>query len=732
MKKEKIKDLRISILDYVIWFLVVVLFAFVASVTITFFILKTDIRAFMYVVSHKYVVIGTIILSIVCYIPFVYVMYYQFERNYVLRRLRSMRKGIDGNLENSHFITQKEMRENDYVICSTLEELRRSEDGIVVHLEETKKGLKTIIAPNTIHTLVLGTTGSGKTTAYIIPSIKALSQTYTKPSFVFTDPKGELSVETAWYLKEQGYDVKILDFRHPERSLRWNPLAYAYKKYQDAQHVYERATYDEEKDEYRFNGQIYTAETIETAIYAEEQRIEDEAFEEVQNIVSALCPVNERDPIWDNGARALIQAVTLAMLEDSVDESCDMTMDKFCFYNVARICQKTSNNCEDLKKYFMLRKSTSLAVQYSGMVLNAPDRQMGSYMSSVAEKLLMFNDRGICNMTSGAGEIDVQEMDEKPTAIFLVLPDEKEGRHPLGSLFISETYKKLVEKAIQNGGTLKRRVYFMMDEYGNMPKINGVASMYTVGRSRGIIQMPVIQSYSQIIDKYGAETARTIFGNCNIEIFIGAKDDDTCEKFSKKLGNYTVLQANITGQRKANEYNVGESLRERPLMYPRELTLLNNKKELGNIVVVNQGYSPSLGKITPSFRSKTFESRTETYHSETPRALDEQNVNYEFEKRAERILREYEELEEYIESEDTRETDVREEQSERVIIDLLTQLQPYAEAIGKTLIGQLAEDMQVIDEIIQRLREEKSVVKLNKVVKLKLAYESQFPAIEEK
>lgn len=725
MKRERIKDIRISILDYIIWFLAVIVISFAVSLITAFIVLKAKFSAIMYVLSHPYVIWGTILLSLVSYIPFIYVMYTQYERNYVLRRLRSMRQGIDGNLENSHFINQREMEKNEYRICNTLQELQAEEDGIILNCADTKKGLKTIISPTTIHTLVLGTTGSGKTTAYIIPSIKALANTKTKPSFLFTDPKGELSEQTAWFLREQGYDVKILDFRRPERSLRWNPLAYAYDKYQQAQNTKEQATFDGTK--YIFNGESYTVDEIENAIFAEEQRLEDEAFEEVQNIVSAICPINERDPIWDNGARALIQAVTLAMLEDSIDSACEVSKEQFCFYNVAKICQKTDNNCAELKKYFQYRNPTSLAVQYSGMVLNAPDKQMGSYMSSVAEKLLMFNDRGICNMTSGKGEIDVREMDERPTAVYLVLPDEKEGRHPLGSLFIAEAYKKLVEKAIANGGTLKRRVYFMMDEYGNMPKINGVASMYTVGRSRGIIQIPVIQSYSQIIDKYGAEQARTIFGNCNIEIFIGAKDDETCEKFSKKLGNYTVLSTGVSGvgQRRDFEHNFNESLKERPLMYPRELTLLNNKKDMGNIVAINQGYSPSLGKITPSFKSKTFAHRIEAYATQAPRALDEETVLYHFEQRAEKIEREYAEYEAFLKENNGKEKEVKEKEikNDNSIDEVLRRLQPFAKALDKTFTENTQENLTIIEEIVAYYRAEKALVKLNQVVKLKMEYE---------
>ncbi len=726
-KDKKVKDLKISILDYVAWFLGAIVISYVICAIGGCMVLNVGFDGIWYVINNGTVLICTLILSVIMFIPMLYVMHVVYERSYIRRRLKGENSAIDGNLENSHFSTRKEMLEKGYRIYKSVDELQEAEDGIIFNFEESEKGIDIVFAPETIHSLILGTTGSGKTTSYIIPSIKALAMTSTKPSFLFTDPKGELAEKTAWFLKQQGYDVLTMDFRRPEKSLRWNPLAYAYDKYHSAVQVREQSVYKNGK--HHFLGNEYIDDEIEDAIKAEQQRLEDEAFEDVCNIVSAICPVNEKDPIWDNGAKSFIQSVALAMLEDSNDPECNISIDNFCFYNIAKICSKTDNDCKALHRYFDYRKKTSPAVQYSRQVLNSPDKQRGSYLSSVAEKLMMFNDRGICNMTSGAGEIDVQQMDEKPTAVYLILPDEKVGRHPLGSLFISETYKKLVAKAVTNGGALKRRCYFIMDEYGNMPKIDGVASMFTVGRSRGIIQMPVIQAYSQLIDKYGRETSRTIFGNCNIEIFIGAKDDDTCEKFSKKLGNYSVVSTSVNGGgRKNGEHSYGESIKERPLMYPRELSLLNNKQDMGNAVIINQGYSPSMGKFTPYFRSKWFDSKAEPFASVEPRALDEEEIFYDFEQRARNIEATMQELDEYMSAveegpEQTVADDTAEQQCRVTASSILEKLKPFIESIGKTFTDDTAENLKAINELVEKLRADKSILKLNQVIKLKLQYE---------
>lgn len=734
MKKKmsargKIQDLRISLLDYAIWFFADAVVSYAVCVLVGCLALGVGFSGILYAMNHRYVLIATLLVTLIGFVPLALVMRFQLEQHYVMRRLKNAKRGIDGNLENSHFQTMREMVQNGYRIYNSAEELKGAESGIILNMEERGKGkMRTVFSPETIHTLVIGTTGSGKTSSYIIPSVKALALTTeaTRPSFLFTDPKGELYEKTAWYLAEHGYKILTLDFRHPERSLRWNPLRYAWTKMCEAQGVLDRITMVSERGVpvYRLNGRAYDGDAIDAAARAEIQRLEDEAYEEIINIVAALCPVTSaKDPIWDEGAKGLIQGVVMAMLEDGMSpDDVGMTAEKFNFYNLHQICTHAGAGYKDLIGYFQYRDKKSRAVSSAEIVLVAPPQQQGSYMSSVQQKLQMFNDRGICNMTS-ASEIDVKEMDEQPTAIYLMLPDEKEGRHPLGSLFISQCYKKLVEKAVENGGSLKRKVFFMMDEYGNMPKIDGVQSMYTVGRSRGIIQIPVIQSYSQIIDKYGQETARTIFGNCNIEVFIGSKDNETCKQFSEKLGNYTVLSSSVSGGKHAVEHNYSESVKERPLMYPRELTLLNNKHDMGNVVVINQGYSPTLGTFTPYFKSKVFPLGETPEAALTPRALDEDAALFDFRARTDAIIAEYEEATSDDGGEIKRqENETMAQTPPETVAALTKRLNAIAEPYGLEFTDDVEENAETFEALTDALRADMKLTLVNETAKLRSEY----------
>ena len=61
--------------------------------------------------------------------------------------------------------------------------------------------------------------GSGKSASYSIPNAYQMLGSY-----VFTDPKGELYDRTAGYLKEHGYEIKVLNLVRPQYSDGYNPL----------------------------------------------------------------------------------------------------------------------------------------------------------------------------------------------------------------------------------------------------------------------------------------------------------------------------------------------------------------------------------------------------------------------------------------------------------------------------------------------------------------------------
>ena len=530
---------------------------------------------------------------------------------------------VDSVLENSRFMTDKERDKFFYQFdYDNAGEAKR--DGVPMRAILDKKGkLQCNFMPNA-HSLIIGATGSGKTTTFINPMIQLLGATNCGSSMIMTDPKGELFAMHSKFLKERGYDVLLLDLRDTYSSSRWNPLGGIWDMYQEYVHagkgiVVHRdsmADYPELKQMdgmaeegaiwAQWQGKAYADLThCYDDVSVTKQKIYDEMYEDLNDLISVICPIeNEKDPLWEKGARSIILATCLAMLEDSEDPSLGMTKEKFNFYNLNKALANSENNYQALKNYFKGRSPLSQAVTLSRQVLSAAEATMSSYMSITFDKLNMFNDRGLCGLTS-ATDIVASQFAERPTALFMKIPDEKDTRHGLAAVFVLCMYKALIKVAsAREDLSLPRNVYFILDEFGNMPKIEKFDKMITVGRSRKIWFNMVVQSYSQLNNVYGEQVADIVKSNCAMKMFIGSNDIGTCKEFSELCGNMTV-RTNSTSAglgSKEGDINVSTQTQVRPLIYPSELQKLNNKVSTGNAIIVTFGNYPLKTKYTPSYK----------------------------------------------------------------------------------------------------------------------------------
>ena len=561
-------------------------------------------------------------------------------------------------LENSRYMRDDE-RDKYFLNFNSDEINGMKKDGIPIRAYQDEDG---VLRGNFLvgaHSLIIGSTGSGKTTTFINPMIQLLASTAAGSSMIMTDPKGELFSLHSKYLQARGYEVLLLDLRDTYSSSRWNPLDSIWDMYQEyieagrglRIHRDSMANYpdlkrmdDREPGEVwcEWNGRAY-ADTVHCYddVSVGRQKIYDEMYEDLNDLVSCICPItNDKDPLWEKGARSIIMAVALAMLEDSADPKLNMTKEKFNFFNINKAIGNSANEFEALKKFFEGRKPLSQAVSMSRQVLSAADQTMSSYMSIAFDKLSMFNDNGLCGLTSST-DINAEEFAFQPTALFMKIPDEKDTRHGLAAVFVLCMYKALIKVASSREDlSLPRNVYFIMDEFGNMPRIEKFDKMITVGRSRKIWFNMVVQSYSQLNNVYGEQVADIVKSNCGMKMFIGSNDIGTCKEFSELCGNMTVRTTSTSSglNAKDGDINVSSQMQTRPLIYPSELQKLNNKESTGNAIVVTFGNYPLLTKYTPSYKCSVYqlgqmdltEIRSNMFHSE--------KVYYDIEKRNEIIL----------------------------------------------------------------------------------------------
>ncbi len=557
---------------------------------------------------------------------------------------------IEANMENSRWMTDKE-RDGLFTPCRYSELSEMQKDGVPIRaLAEGERDMR-VVFNSPCHSLIIGSTGSGKTTTFINPMIQLLGASGAGSSMLITDPKGELFSLHSQFLAERGYDVKVLDLRDAYHSYRWNPLEPLwdlYRVYAEApRQVYARTVLPASTglkltgspEEYgatwfEFNGKGYpNLDRVAVDLKIFRSQTFDEMYEDMNDLVSVLIPVqNQNDPMWEKGARAVTMGVLLAMLEDSEIPELGMTKERFNLFNMAKILQQSDNEYQGLRDYFAGRSPLSKAVASARQVIDAPEKTRSSYMSVLLEKLSIFNDTGICALTS-ASDFQTSDLAERPTALFLKIPDEKDTRHGLAAIFMTNVYKSLIKVASQYEDlSLPRNVYYILDEFGNMPKIEKFDKMITVGRSRKIWFNMVVQSYSQLNNVYGDTVADIVKGNCGIKMFIGSNDMGTCKEFSELCGNITIVTQGSSSSGK-NDSSYSQSLQTRPLIYPSELQKLNNKTSTGNSIVVTFGNHPLKTNFTPSYKVPVYRMGTMSTDDLEGRLFDEEEVYYDIHKR---------------------------------------------------------------------------------------------------
>ena len=563
-------------------------------------------------------------------------------------------KGDVKKFYDTNWLTVAQMKEISKFTCCKYSELKNlNKCGIPVRAEAGNGNIDIAMYEN-IHTLIIGTTGSGKTTQFVDPVMQILSETGRQPCFVVTDPKGEIHDNHSEKLRKRGYNVLVFDLREPFKSTCWNPMTRAFELNQKALNLDKSVIIHQNEDPrrtslkltanayysewYEIDGYAFADRTsLNAYIDSIRQNLKNEAFEDLRDIASTLCPIQStQDPVWERGAKDLVLGTMLAMLEDSENPELGMTVDKFNFYNLSKILNLKDNDpynqIKSLTDYFQGRGSLSLATQLANQVVTNAEKTAKSYMGIVSDRMGIFSDTGICYATS-KNEMDLKTFADRPTALFIKIPDEKTTRHPIATMFISQLYKMLVEIAKTHGGALPRDCYFVLDEFGNMPKIEGFDSMITVARSRKIWFLLVLQSYAQLTVKYGEQIASTVKDNCNIHIFLASNDQNTLKEFSDRCGTISVETESVTISKGKKEDSKNTTtainLDSRPLIYPHELGSLKDE-----FIVSILKQQPIKAKFTPSYKLKNiYDMSPAPANNALPKNLNEAEIYYDIKRR---------------------------------------------------------------------------------------------------
>lgn len=479
-----------------------------------------------------------------------------------------------GQHGSRRFEDVKELKKQYKVIPSKTEEYEGSGGVIIGGVNEKGKSYRLMIDESPVHTMCIGITRSGKGETFVVPMIDVLSRAKDKPSLVVNDPKGELAGASYQTLVDRGYEVHVFNLIQQHMGMGFNPLQMVINAWK--------------------LGDKSLAQQYATSIGH-----------------SLYHDPNAKDPFWSESAKSLVTGIVLAITEDSLERGQE---EKINMYSVANFLSDLGSDEDDqgnnaLDDFFQARPDQNPAKLMYATSNFAGGNTRSSIFAIAMQKLQIFTTEPNARLTA-YNSMDLTDVGfgDKPVAVFMVTPDFDSSNHVLASIFVSQLYRVNAEKATMESGKMDRHVHFMLDEFGNMPTVEGMASMVTVGAGRGFRFHLVVQAYSQIKSQYGDE-AETIIGNCSNQIYILTQDKDTAEQYSGLLGTKTITDVSRTGQLLSTDKSHSESVKERALLLPDELMELKEGESV--VIRVNKRQDNKRNKIAPrpifnSLKSSTY------------------------------------------------------------------------------------------------------------------------------
>lgn len=396
----------------------------------------------------------------------------------------------------------------------------------IVYIDQTDK-----------HSIAIGQTGSKKSRLLAMPLVRILGT--AEESMIISDPKAEIYYRTCGYLSEKGYEIKVINLREPKQGHAWNPLALPYNFYKE--------------------GNI------------------DRAYEFANDIAVNLTTIDksQKDAFWDNSAGTLFLGLILLLFKFCYEHS--EPDENVCISNVIELRNLlfSTNNPQNNPIWKYAKTDRFIESMLISTVTTANDTRAG-ILSVFDQKMRAFSVQPALLDMLSRNDSGYDCITERPTAVYLILPDEKTGYHNLVSLYIKQSYEYLIYKAqnsIEQSNTLGIRVNYILDEFSSLPAVSDFPAMITAARSRNIRFNLFLQSKKQLYLKYNEE-CNTIMSNCENWIYLSSREVDFLKELSELCG---------------------ENANRKPLLSVSDLQKLD--KEKGQVLILSGRNKPLITSL---------------------------------------------------------------------------------------------------------------------------------------
>lgn len=408
------------------------------------------------------------------------------------------------------------------------------------------------------HTLVLGSSGSGKTQSVQIPYLMNVIE--RGESAIFTESKNNSVYNEIKDRIPNEYRTIVINFADLNNSDTCRIL-----------------------------------DTVCDYINDENELRQTTGQDMLAGIAEALYPQNHlNDPFWESQAASAFRGVVLALCQLARQEEVNFMS---AFYMLKDGLERFGASSTYLKEAVKCIENNFMIDMQLYTTLNAPKDTSGGIHATYMDGLSRLIQSKSINTFINTDGVKISELEgDKPTLIFINIPDSSDVFATAAGMFISVLMSHYISIAdTKYGGKLPIKFHCILDELGTIGRAIPAFKRYMATcRSRNIKIVYVVQALQQLIDLYGKENAGTILSNSDVKMVFRVNDWDGLNEMSNLLGEKDV-------------YSDGKIIKA-PLLTPSDL----NAMKVGQCLVNISGNIKFVSYLPPAFKLYDFSKKKTT------------------------------------------------------------------------------------------------------------------------
>ena len=485
----------------------------------------------------------------------------------------------------------KKLREVD---CFDWANASQHQDGVAINAElilplnssKTQKApsleMLTVKSQNAV---AFSTHISGGRTCFLDQNIAALSKSTTRPNLYIVDSDRDLYIRHAKTLKQNGYDVYLLDFNDAKNSDRWNPYAPLIWR---IKLIRELETELENKDgKYYGIGEMFTTYKD---VRARIKELKSELYDFICIITDVLYNTDMKfDENVVAKAKQIISAFTLAMCEDCISSKLG-TAQLVTINLLSNFTLFSRGEAKEMISYLTEKRDRHSRVKHIVKDILTPLSDSDKEdVFMIAERLIKANIPYELGVLTSEDVIELYKESEHPKAVFVIQPEQDSFMGGYVTLFLSQAYScntEMAEAASRQILYVKpesvRPNYFIINGYRNLPDIEFNSDSFGLEDDEHKLIL-VSKSYRQLLAKYGESFANWMKYNCMVKLFLSVDDMESRNEYRELC---------CVSERNETEDDYVQSF--------KEMELFDRVRGVGNAVVSVLMNPPFITRFTSS------------------------------------------------------------------------------------------------------------------------------------